>query len=136
MPRSRVAYWVALTGYFGLLILLWSWHVWLAPPRHWPTALVLAILLLPLAAPLRGLVHGRPYTFAWTTFLALFYFLHGISEAVGNPAARIYAVIEILLSLTLFTGAMLYARWRSRELRHENGPAAGQDADAVPPPGP
>jgi uncharacterized membrane protein len=132
MAKSRRAYRVALAAYFGLLLLLWVWHVWLVPPRHWPTALVLAVLLLPLAAPLRGLLHGRPYTFAWTTFLALFYFLHGISEAVGNPPARAYAVLEILLSLTLFVAAMLYARWRSRGLRHDA--EAGQDTDAVPPP--
>jgi uncharacterized membrane protein len=122
-----------MTAYFGLLVLLWVWHVWLLPPRYWPTALVLAILLLPLLAPLRGLLQGRPYTFAWTTFLTLFYFLHGISEGVGSPAARPYAVLEILLSLTLFVAAMLFARWRSRELR-PNGERAAAHNDGAPPP--
>ena len=66
---------------------------------------------------MRGLLHGKPYTYAWTSLLALLYFTHGVAEAYVNPAERLYASAEIILALALFSAAVLYARWRSREIK-------------------
>ena len=38
----------------------------------------LAVILL---LPLRGILHGRPYTHAWTGYLCMLYFSHGTVEA-------------------------------------------------------
>ena len=72
MDKLRRARILALCGYFGLLLLLPLWYGWLSPSQL-PLGLVLGFLLVPLLFPLRGLLQGRPYTYAWATFLALFY---------------------------------------------------------------
>ncbi len=111
------ARWVTLISYFSLLILLLAWSTWLAPHPRYPIALVLLVSVGPLLFPLRGLLHGRPYTHAWTSFLALYYFILGVDDIVVAMAPPILAWLELLLSLTLFTGSMLYARWQGQAQR-------------------
>lgn len=117
MNKTRYAYWAALAGYFGLLVLLVAWYGWLSPPHALPISVALFIMTVPLLFPLRGLLHARPYTFAWASFLALFYFIHGVVEAYSSEEDRYLALLEIVLSLAFYTGSMLYARFRGRELR-------------------
>ena len=107
----RLAHWLALGGHLGLLILTLAWHAWLAPSPYFPVSLVILVLVAPLLVPLRGLLSGRPRSHLWAAFLSLLYFIHGVGEAVANPAQRGLALAEIGLSLTLFFSATLYARW-------------------------
>ncbi len=100
----------ALGSYFMLLTHLMLWMIWLAPSHHFPTALVLIVMVVPLLFPLRGLLDGKAYTHAWTGFLTLLYFIHGVGDYVVNPSERLYSSIEILLSLALFFSCALYAR--------------------------
>lgn len=123
MTAVRFYWWLSLVGYTGLLLLLPLWYGWLAPPEILPKSLVLGILLIPLLFPLRGLLYGKPYTFAWTSFLALMYFIHGVTEAWSAPEARYLAILEIIFSLCLYFGAMMFARHRGRELK---GPGDAQ----------
>ena len=110
LTRTGILYALTLAGYFGTLLLLIAWYSWIAPSTHFPVALVLLVLVLPLLAPLRGLLHGRSYTFAWSSFLALFYLSHGIIESYSNPATRPLALLEVTLSLVWFTAALFYVR--------------------------
>lgn len=109
---SLTARYMTLTGYFGLVILLVTWYGIMQPAY---TALI--ILLVPLAFPLRGLIQGKPYTYAWTSFLTLLYFVHGIVEAYANEVARPFALLEVLASVLIYIGAVLFSRLRSRELK-------------------
>jgi len=120
--RTRAAYLVSLGAYFCLFVLLVAWNAWLAPSAHFPVALVLLVMVTPLMFPLRGLLHGKPYTHAWTSFLVLLYFTHGLVEAYVNPAERLYAGAEALFALGLFSATVFYARWRSRELQQRQEP--------------
>ena len=117
MKPVSVFWWLTMVGYSGLLLLILLWFGWLSPPEIVPRSVAIAIMAIPLLLPLRGLLYGRPYTFAWTSFLALFYFIHGITEAYSAPEVRLLAMLEILFSTMLYTGAMLYARYRGRELK-------------------
>ena len=101
---------IALTGYFANLVLLVAWYGWLAPAQLLPRSLVLLVLVSPMLVPLRGLLHGRPYTFAWSGFMALFYFTHGVVEAYSNPVARFYGVLEIFFCCLWFWGSILFVR--------------------------
>ncbi len=120
MDRGGLARVVAQSGYFGLLALLVVWYAWLSPSPHFPVVIVLLFLVTPLLFPLRGILHGRPYTYAWTSYLALLYFIHGVGEAYATPSDRVLAGMEIVLSLMLFGGAIFYARIQGRALREAN----------------
>jgi len=112
---------IALSGYFFNLGLLVAWYGWLAPPELLPRAIVLLVLVSPMLVPLRGMLHLRPYTYAWGSFLALFYFAHGTVEAYSNPIARWYALLEILFTSMWFLGSILFVR-QARANTNKNNP--------------
>jgi uncharacterized membrane protein len=114
MPGTRLLYGLALGGYLGTLALLTAWYAWLAPSIHFPIAYALLFLLTPLLFALRGMLHGRLYTFQWSCFLALFYFIHGVGEAYASDTARHLGLLEILFTSTWFLAAMAYIR-RSKQ---------------------
>jgi uncharacterized membrane protein len=112
MPRRlslATAYWGAVASLLALIFLCLFWElVWapIAPGGSW-----LALKALPLLAPLRGILHGRLYTYRWTPLLALAYFAEGVVRAwseAGIPA--LLAGIEIALSLMLFASAIAFVR--------------------------
>lgn len=113
----RYCYYAALIGYFGLFTLLMLWITVLAPPARFPVALVLIVTVTPLLLPLRGLLHGQLKSCAWSAYVSLIYFIHGTAEAYVNPDERIYALIEVVLSLMLFFGATFYIRITAQRLK-------------------
>jgi len=117
VSRCRLSRATALAGYFGLLGWLVLWFTVLAPPADTPVVLPLVFYVGLLLFALRGVLHGRPYTHAWLSMLALLYFTHGVLEAWNNAAERAFALTEIALSLVLFTGCVLFTRCRMRELK-------------------
>lgn len=98
----------ALAAWLGLFVLLVLWGIWLAPPAPPWRAPWLVLLVGPLLLPLRALMRGRRYTFAWSSMLVLVYFIHGVSAAAtGQP---LLGGIEIALSLVYFAAAIGYVR--------------------------
>jgi uncharacterized membrane protein len=99
----------AVASLLALIVLGLAWELWLAPVRPGGSWLVLKVL--PLLAPLFGLLHGRRRTFQWTAFLALAYFAEGVVRAWSEPGpVRTLATIEIGLALALFGCAVFGAR--------------------------
>jgi uncharacterized membrane protein len=104
---------VAAANLIGLIALCVAWELWLAPLRPGGSWLVLKVL--PLLLPLFGILHGRVYTFRWSTLLIWLYFTEGTVRAWtdrGNSATL--AVIEVALSLVFFVAAAWYARMNPR----------------------
>lgn len=60
------------------------------------------VLTAPLWLPLRGLVHGSRRTCAAMTLCVIPYFVLGITEAVANPQARMWAAMCLGTALALF----------------------------------
>ncbi|MCW9024915.1 MAG: DUF2069 domain-containing protein [Gammaproteobacteria bacterium] len=113
---TRVA---SLASWFALFTLMLLWNTLLAPSQHFPVSLVLIVMVGPLLFPLRGLLHGKPYTHAWASFLIMLYFIHGIQEAWVNPEERALALLEIIFSTTFYTSAIIYARLAGRKQKLE-----------------
>lgn len=95
--RVRHARRTGFVAWAALVVLEIVWHAWGRTPLDAP-ALALAVvpLLLPLLAlrrPARALL--------WAGIIALFYFVHGASEAWTTPAARVPALLEVVLSVIL-----------------------------------
>jgi uncharacterized membrane protein len=108
-------YIVALTGFFGLFALLMLWNTVLAPSTRFPVALVLLITVTPLLLPMRGLLNRNLRSCAWAAYISLAYFLHGTAEAYANAGERLYASLEIILSLMLFFGSAFYVRFAAKQ---------------------
>jgi len=105
---------LALSSYFGLMISLIFW-ITLAPHSEtYPTSAWLIIALVPLLFPLRGLLHGKPYTHAWTGFLMLFYFAHGIGEVYSAQGFDLYASLEVLFSAMTFITSIVFIRLNAK----------------------
>ena len=71
---------------------------------------MLALLLVPLALPLRGLVRSDPKTSAWATLCVTPYMIYGLTETIANPGTRIMTAAILFTSLALF--ALLVAQLR------------------------
>ncbi|HDY86279.1 hypothetical protein LCGC14_0519770 [marine sediment metagenome] len=108
---------LSLFSFFGLMITLICWITLAEHSANYPVAAWLIIALVPLLFPLRGLLHGKPYTHAWTGFLMLFYFSHGIGEAYSAQAFDIYASLEVLFSFMTFSASIIFIRLNARQLK-------------------
>ncbi len=100
---------IASASLIGLILLSVAWELWLAPLRPGGSWLVLKVL--PLLAPLFGILHGKRYTYRWSTLLIWLYFTEGVVRAWSEPGmAGTLALVEVGLTLVFFASAALYAR--------------------------
>jgi uncharacterized membrane protein len=107
---------LTLTSYLLLIVWLVVWHFVLTIDKTTSTLFTLLFWLLPILLPSKGLIEGKPYTYAWTNFIVMYYLLHGLTAVYAVEGERLYALVEIILCTLLFTGCSFYARVRGREL--------------------
>ena len=109
---------MALVGYFGTMAFLMLWIIKLAPPQI-PKSIALAISLLPLLLPLRGMIHGRVYTHSWSGFLALPYFAFGVDAAIHRTEKPWLGIVLVALSIVWFFGSAYYSKYKKVEANQE-----------------
>jgi len=109
--RVTVTRVLALVGYFGTMAFLMLWIIKLAPPQI-PKSIALAISLLPLLLPLRGMLHGRVYTHSWSGFLALPYFAFGVDAAIHRTEKPWLGIVLVALSIVWFFGSAYYSKYK------------------------
>ena len=107
---------LTLISYGLMIVWLVIWHFFLTPEKTTSTLFTVLFWIIPILLPAKGLLQGKPYTHAWTNFIVMYYLLHGLTSVYALEGERLYAVIEIILCVGLFTGCSLYARTRGREL--------------------
>jgi len=107
---------IALTGYFSLLFFMPLWLIVLSPSESLSTSTTLLMFTLPLLFPLKGLLQGNPFTYAWSNFIVLIYFLHSLTTLWVLPEDRVWAILELVFASTMFYGATYYAKFRGQEL--------------------
>lgn len=117
MTKVRLTYGLALLGFAGVVATILIWNLAFRPASEIPLYVPLGFLLVPLAFPLLGLVKGRPYTHAWSTFMAIYYFVVGTWIAAGGET-RWYGTAIGLFSVLWFVGSMFFTRAKSRALRN------------------
>ena len=101
-----------------LSIVLWaalalSLLAWILAGYSW---VLCALAVLPMLAPLRGLVRGRRHTYAWATLFSVPYLAFSVTELLVNPDARWAAGCSLILVFSWFCAMVLYLR-ASREPR-------------------
>ncbi|MHB1197982.1 MAG: DUF2069 domain-containing protein [Polaromonas sp.] len=115
--------WLALGSLLGLIGLGLAWELWLAPIR--PGGSLLALKVLPLCIPLAGILKSRMYTYRWVSLLVWLYFTEGAVRAYSDKVPGNYlAMIEVALSLLLFTACALHVRVRLKNVTAPMTPAA------------
>lgn len=93
----------------ALIILCLFWEIFLAPLNANGSLLFLKVL--PLLAPLFGILKGRRYTYQWASMLILLYFIEGAVRAWSDQGfSAQLAMIETALSVIFFGCAIFYAR--------------------------
>jgi uncharacterized membrane protein len=106
--------WLALGSVIGLIVLGLAWELWLAPTGSG----TLALKVLPLFIPLRGLWRSTLRTYRWLSLTVWLYFIEGVVRAYGDQGvSALLAGIEIGLCLLLFIACALQVRERMRRDR-------------------
>ena len=109
MAARDIAHWGAVVSLIALIFLCLLWEAWLAPIR--PGGSLLMLKALPLLAPLFGILHGKVYTYQWTSLLVLVYFSEGVVRAWSDSGrSQVLATAEIALAVALFASCVAYAR--------------------------
>lgn len=102
--------WITVACVLGMVLLTMLWELWLSP--LYPGGSWLAAKALIMLLPLRGLLHGRRYTFQWYTMFVLLWLLEGIMRAYAETGlGRWLACIQIALVVVSYTTANLYAKY-------------------------
>lgn len=107
---------IALTGYFSLLVYMPLWLLVINPSGGLSPALTLIMFTLPLLFPLKGLVQGKPYTYAWSNFVVMIYFLHSLTTLWVSDDEQVFALLELLFATMMFISGSYYAKYRGQEL--------------------
>lgn len=107
---------IALTGYFSLLIYMPLWLLVINPSDGLSPLLSLCFFTLPLLFPLKGLVKGNPYTYAWSNFIVMIYFLHSLTTLWVSHSDMLWAGLELLFATMMFISGTYYAKYRGQEL--------------------
>jgi len=107
---------IALAGYFSLLIYMPIWLLVINPSNGLSPILSLFLFTLPLIFPLRGLIKGEPYTYAWANFVVMIFFLHSLTTIWVSKEDLIWASLELLFATMMFISGTYYAKYKGQEL--------------------
>jgi uncharacterized membrane protein len=110
VPTARHRAWLAAcAALIALTLLCLAWELWLAPLK--PGGSWLALKAVPLLAPLFGVLHGRRYTFQWSTLLIWAYAAEGAARMYTDAGVSAQlAFVELLLALAYFAAAVAYLK--------------------------
>jgi uncharacterized membrane protein len=93
---------------------VWLWVAVILSLLAWTLAgypkLICIIAVVPLLAPLNGLIRGKRYTYAWATLFAIPYLVFSITELLVNPQARWVAGASLILVFVWFCTMILFLR--------------------------
>ncbi len=87
-------------------------------------AVIWVFRLLPLLVFLPGLRRDNLRTYIWLCFVTLGYFAALVVRIFARPGDPL-VITGLVAVVVLFTSAMLYVRWRARELRAQNQGTSG-----------
>ena len=106
---ARGAWRSACACLIALIFLGVAWELFLAPLK--PGGSWLALKVLPLMAPLFGVLRGKRYTFQWSTLLIWLYAAEGATRAYTDSGlAAGLALVELALALAYFASAVSFLR--------------------------
>jgi uncharacterized membrane protein len=85
---------------------------------HQAPGFIWALKLLPLLMFLPGMLRDNLRSYIWLCFICLGYFLVLVQRVFAQPDSLL-VISGLVAVVVLFNAAMLYVRWRARELRSQ-----------------
>lgn len=105
----KLAQTIAVSATLALIIVIAVWELGGTPLQ--PGGSWMVLKALPLLLALRGLMHGRRYTFQWMSLLSLGYVVEGVVRAWAEThPSRSFALAELVLAVAIFGAAIGYSR--------------------------
>jgi uncharacterized membrane protein len=104
------------------LLLAWvGWSVLVAQQLadawlHRAPLVVWLAYVVPLLIFLPGMLRDRLRSYIWLCFVCLLYFMRLVVSLFAEPGGAL-AIVGTTAVVTLFIAAMMYVRWRARELK-------------------
>jgi uncharacterized membrane protein len=114
-PRTAHARVVTLGAIVALLLVLSVETLTIVQLGTKARAALWVMCVMPLALFLPGLLRGAWKTYLWLCFVLCAYFL-AVVDQLFRPARGVADWLALVLVVVSFAAAMLYARWRQREL--------------------
>ena len=106
---ARAAWRAACACLIALIFLALAWELVLAPLKPGGSWLVLKVL--PLMAPLFGVLRAKRYTFQWSTLMIWIYAAEGATRMYTDRGLSAgLAAAELVLALAYFASAVLFLR--------------------------
>ena len=113
MNKITTFRWLTLISYFSLIALIFIWNLWVEPRPAEQISITFLVQMGPLMFALRGLLHGKVYTHAWSMYLSLIYFVVGIWYA-GDESTRTFGLLFSIFSFNFFIGTVFYTRFQGK----------------------
>lgn len=110
METSKMYHTGAAVSLVLLIAWLVAWEMVVAPLK--PGGSLLALKVIPLLLPLRGVIKRDVYTLQWSSMLILLYFAEGVVRGYSDRGelSRLMGWGEVALVCVYFTCALLYLR--------------------------
>lgn len=111
--------WGAFVSLVLLILLGVAWELWLTPQAR--GSAFMALKVLPLLLPLRGVFKGNLYTMQWASMLVLLYLMEGVVRVYSDiePLSAALGGAEAALALVFYLCAILYVRPAKRAARQQ-----------------
>ena len=84
--------------------------VWQLDPPTVGASVVVALLAIPILAPLRGLWRGHRQTYRWATLCVIPYLVVALTEVIASPATRAWSIATLTLAFTWFLTLIAFLR--------------------------
>lgn len=111
--KIRIARWLSLGSYLGLIGWVMAWIMFLGDVAAQHISIWLLLFVTPLLLPMRGVLAGRDKALIWGALVSLLYAVHGGVVAWSDSAQRGLGLAEAGLSLVYLVSASLFIRWRA-----------------------
>jgi uncharacterized membrane protein len=112
MKASRARHVVLLLfAVLAISVIAWQWPN-LRTGSFWPL-----LFLVPLCAPLPGILRARRYTYAWASFVVIAYVALGVTEVMAAPRARLFPALILFTAFALFVALVLFLRLPAKRCR-------------------
>ena len=128
---QKYCYYGTVGSLLLLIALCLAWEMALAPLR--PGGSWLALKVLPLLLPLRGIIRRDVYTMQWASMLILLYFAEGVVRATTDRGlSALLAAGEVALVCVFFTCIVLYLHPYKKAAKKLAQQAIHKAADKAP----